>query len=183
MKSNQKGTLLEADGLFKPFYKKEIVRTISEECGHGRVEKRVMESIMDPMRFSDMEHYISPNKWQKMRSVHKIARVKYDKRTGKESREVTYFISSHTDPEKVFKMIREHWSVENNLHYCLDVIFREDQSLKRRGNAAENINIIYKIALFFLGRMRAKERRSYDDCQKINALKEPSEILAYDYTA
>ena len=29
--------------------------------------------------------------------------------------------------------------------------------------------------------MRAKERRSYDDYQKINALKEPSEILAYDY--
>ena len=183
MKSNQKGTLLEADGLFKPFYKKEIVRTISEGCGHGRVEKRVMESIMDPMRFSDMEHHISPNKWQKMRSVHKIARVKYDKRTGKESREVTYFISSHTDPETVFNMIREHRSVENNLHYCLDVIFREDQSLKRRGNAAKNINIIYKIALFFLGRMRAKERRSYDDCRKINALKEPSEILAYDYNA
>lgn len=42
---------------------------------------------------------------------------------------------------------------------------------------------IYKIALFFLGRMREKERRSYDDCQKINALKEPSEILAYDYNA
>ena len=83
----------------------------------------------------------------------------------------------------VFNMIREHWSVENNLHYCLDVIFREDQSLKRRGNAAKNINIIYKIALFFLGRMRAKERRSYDDCQKINALKESSDILAYDYTA
>ena len=63
MKSNQKGTLLEADGLFKPFYKKEIVRTKSEECGHGRVETRLMESIIDPMRFSDMEHYISLNKW------------------------------------------------------------------------------------------------------------------------
>lgn len=73
--------------------------------------------------------------------------------------------------------------MENNLHYCLEVIFREDQSLKRRGNAAENINIICKIALFFLGRTRAKEKRSYDDCQKINALKQPSEILAYDYNA
>ena len=128
---------LDPDGLFKPFYKKEIVRTISEECGHGRVEKRVMESIIDPMRFSVMEHYISMNKWQNLRSVHKMTRVRYDKRTGKEGPEVTYFISSHTDPEKVFKMIREHWSVENNLHYCLDVIFREDQSLKRRGNAAK----------------------------------------------
>ena len=73
--------------------------------------------------------------------------------------------------------------MECNLHYCLDVIFREDHPLKRRGNAAENKNIIYKIALFFLDGMRAKERRSYDDCQKINALKESSDILAYDYTA
>lgn len=71
VKSNQKGTLLEADGLFKPFYKKEIVRTKSEECSHGRVETRLMETITDPMRFSDIEHYVSLNKWQNMRSVHK----------------------------------------------------------------------------------------------------------------
>lgn len=103
MKSNQKGTLLEADGLFKPFYKKEIVRIMSEGCGHGRVKKRLMESIIDPMRFSDLEHYISLNKWQNMRSIHKMTRVRYNKRTGKESREVTYFISSHTDPRKSSK--------------------------------------------------------------------------------
>ena len=60
---------LETDSLFKLVYKKEIVRTISEECGHGRVEKRLMESIIDPMRLSDMEYCISLNKWQNMRSV------------------------------------------------------------------------------------------------------------------
>ena len=60
---------LEADGLFKPFYKKEIVRTTSEECGHGRVEKRVMESIIDQMRISDIDHYVSLNKWQNIHSV------------------------------------------------------------------------------------------------------------------
>ena len=91
VKSNQKGTLLEADGLFKPFYEKEIVRIMSEGCGHGRVKKRVMESIIDPMRFSDLEHYISLNKWQNMRSVHKMTRVRYDKRTGKESREAVSY--------------------------------------------------------------------------------------------
>lgn len=60
---------LETGGLFKPFYKKEIVRTTSEECGHRRVEKRLMESIIDPMRFSNIEHYISMNKWQNLRSI------------------------------------------------------------------------------------------------------------------
>ena len=62
---------LDPDGLFKPVSRKEIVRTMSEKCGHGRVEKKVMESIIDPMRFSDMKHYISLNKWQNMHSIHK----------------------------------------------------------------------------------------------------------------
>lgn len=83
VKSNQKGTLLETDGLFKPICRKEIVRTISEECGHGCVETRLMESIIDSMRFSGIEQYVSLNKWQNMRSVHKMTRVRYDKRTGK----------------------------------------------------------------------------------------------------
>ena len=60
---------LETDSLFKLVYKKEIVRTLSEECGHGRVKKRLMESIIDPMRLSDMECCISLNKWQNMRSI------------------------------------------------------------------------------------------------------------------
>ena len=86
VKSNQKGTLLVADGPFRPFCKKEIVRTISEECGHGRLETKLKESTIDPMRFSDIEQYVSLNKWQNMRSVHKMTRVRYDKRSGKESR-------------------------------------------------------------------------------------------------
>ena len=60
---------LDADGLFKPFYYKEIVCATSEECGHGRGEKTLIESIIDPMRFSDIDHYVSLNKWQNIHSV------------------------------------------------------------------------------------------------------------------
>ena len=43
--------------------------------------------------------------------------------------------------------IRSHWGIENSLHWVLDVIFREDYCRKRKKNAAENFNIIRKMAL------------------------------------
>ena len=76
----------------------------------------------------------------------------------KESVEIAYFISSLTDPKEVFSLIRDHWAVENNLHYCLDVILGEDQSLKRKDNEAKNWNIINKIVLFFLEKQKEKTK-------------------------
>jgi len=43
--------------------------------------------------------------------------------------------------------VRKHWTVENNLHWTLDVIFKEDQSLKKKDASPVNFNIVRKIAL------------------------------------
>ncbi|HET8827891.1 MAG TPA: ISAs1 family transposase, partial [Pelobium sp.] len=43
-----------------------------------------------------------------------------------------------------------HWSIENKLHWTLDVAFSEDQSRKRDGNAAQNFSVLLKIALNLL---------------------------------
>lgn len=181
VKANQPGTLLELEEHFKPFYKNEITKISEETSGHGRIEKRVMESIVDPLRFADIEQYKNLDKWRDLMSIHKMTRTRYDKSKGTESVETTYYISSLNDCEKVFEMIRSHWSIENNLHYCLDVVFNEDQSLRRKENSAKNVNIMYKIALFFLERLRSQKKRTFDAYQKINALKEPSQILKTDY--
>ena len=42
---------------------------------------------------------------------------------------------------------RSHWAIENNLHWSLDVLFKEDLLFKKKGNSAKNFNIINKIAL------------------------------------
>ena len=181
VKANQPGTLLELEEHFKPFYKGEIKKISEETSGHGRVESRELDSIINPMRFADVEQYKSLDKWKDLKSIHKMTRVRYDKNKGTESEEISYYISSLEDNEKVFEMIRSHWAIENNLHYCLDVIFDEDQSLRRKENSAKNVNIMYKIALFFLERLRAQKRRTFDAYQKINALKKPSQILQTDY--
>ena len=53
--------------------------------------------------------------------------------------------------------IREHWGVENSLHWILDVTFREDDSRIRDGNAPENLAIIRHIALNMLQQHRSKK--------------------------
>jgi len=54
--------------------------------------------------------------------------------------------------------IRSHWSIENNLHWNLDVIFKEDLQLKRKGNSTENFNMVLKLALGMLDGEKTKKK-------------------------
>jgi predicted transposase YbfD/YdcC len=54
------------------------------------------------------------------------------------------------DAALINNSIRSHWAIENNLHWCLDVIMKEDGQLNYVGNAAENMNMMKKMALGML---------------------------------
>lgn len=116
-----------------------------------------------------------------LHSIYKMTRRRHNNKDGSESIEISYFISSLSDPNKVFHLIRNQWAIENNLHYCLDVIMGEDKSLRRKGNAAKNVNIIHKMALFFLERLKKKKKKALAALQKINATKQPADIINMDY--
>ncbi len=63
------------------------------------------------------------------------------------SKEQRYYISSRPANATFFaKAIRQHWGIENQLHWVLDVTFDEDQCRVRTGNAAENFSLIRKMA-------------------------------------
>jgi predicted transposase YbfD/YdcC len=77
--------------------------------------------------------------------------------TGKTTTERHYYISSlkgsdDAATERMAQYIRGHWSVENNLHWQLDVSFAEDQRRIRRGHGAENFSRLCRIALNLLKR-------------------------------
>ena len=69
-----------------------------------------------------------------------------------------YYISSIlTDAEKFGSAVRQHWGVENNVHWTMDVIFNEDKTLQHSGNSAENMASIRRLALNLLKKHSARK--------------------------
>lgn len=123
---------------------------------HGRVEKRKC-TVIDNFTFMD-----DCQDWEGLKSIVRIEAERYTKATGKTEKQDRYYISSHqANAQKLNGMVRGHWSVENNLHWMLDVVFDEDSSRKRVGNSAANFNIITKIALGLIERnpIKGKSKR------------------------
>ena len=107
---------------------------------HGRIETRECVVIHDWKQSPVIQG------WPSVRSLVMIESTREIK--GKVSFERRYFISSlNVEASRMGKTIRDHWGVENGLHWSLDIAFGEDQSRMREGNAAENFSILRRIAL------------------------------------
>ncbi|MFW6153874.1 MAG: ISAs1 family transposase [Planctomycetota bacterium] len=84
---------------------------------------------------------------------HSLARVRCERTIeGETSAEDHYYISSlpAADPQKLLGSIRGHWSVENRLHWSLDISFADDDRRTRSGHGAENASRLARIALNLL---------------------------------
>ena len=125
---------------------------IQIDSGHGRVETRTCDIITD-LRFLD-----DKEKWDSLTSIVRINSERYDKASSKTSTETRYYITSaNKNAEQINQIVRKHWAIENNLHWSLDVLFKEDASLKKNGNSAINYNIILKLALAMLEKEKSKK--------------------------
>lgn len=114
----------------------------SNDLGHGRIEHRKCE-VIDQLRFLDGKEH-----WLDLKTVIRITSQRTIKQTGKGNTETRYYISSlGPDAKLINSAIRSHWAVENNLHWSLDVVFKEDTSLKKKDHSALNYNVIAKMAL------------------------------------
>jgi predicted transposase YbfD/YdcC len=79
-------------------------------------------------------------------------------RDGRHTLETRYYILSRKLSAKQFATaVREHWSIENKLHWQLDVTFGEDQSRIRKGHADANFSILRRTALSLLKNNHAKK--------------------------
>jgi predicted transposase YbfD/YdcC len=150
VKDNQKELKEQIEKLFDLQENTNYDETIDSD--HGRIETRKCEMIND-LKFLD-----GKEQWCGLNSVVKITSTRYETKSKKESQEMRYYISSlEKDSKKLNNIIRSHWSIENNLHWRLDVTFKEDKQSKKAGNSASNFNIISKIAMTLIDKEKTKK--------------------------
>jgi len=115
---------------------------VTHDKGHGRIETReyYLETEIDWL-------YQKPD-WAGLRGIGMVKSSVWEKDSLRE--ETRYFITSLIHVETFAKAVRAHWGIENSLHWCLDVVFREDACRTRKDNSAENASVIRKIALNIL---------------------------------
>lgn len=145
LKGNQ-GTLNEDVRLFfenkPPTTKFQLGTTVDK--GHGRLETRECTVTEDIQWLQDCHPH-----WKELNSVIEIQSKREIK--GEISIEKRYYISSlPAQPEKIAQAVRDHWGVENQLHWVLDIVFADDQSRIRKGNSSRNIAIVKKTVLNLL---------------------------------
>lgn len=123
----------------------EHTRYQETEAGHHRIESRTIWQIAATQVFSadQLEHWAG---LQSLVVVHSHRRL-----WNKDTAETRYFLSSlSTDAQTFARYIRAHWGVENQLHWCLDVVFKEDASRIRKDYAPRNMSLLRRLALNLL---------------------------------
>jgi|JI10StandDraft_1071094.scaffolds.fasta_scaffold430278_1 predicted transposase YbfD/YdcC len=142
LKKNNKLLYQEVEDFFRVFDATQLVSLpfTTEENKHGRQEQRVCQVISDLQYFPDAEGWVG---------IRTLARVQSSQiRGGKVVTEKRYYISSLLPhAETLAGAIRKHWTVENNLHWSLDVAFNEDKATLKDKNAANALSAMRRFAL------------------------------------
>lgn len=145
LKKNNKHLFLEVESFFTNFENTSLIVDVfqSEDKAHGRIEKRECQIISDLKFFPDVKD------WKGIKSL--ICVKSQRTLNGKTSHEKRYYISSlEPDAEILASAIRKHWTVENELHWSLDVAFNEDRCKIKHKQAAANFAAIRRFALALL---------------------------------
>jgi predicted transposase YbfD/YdcC len=151
VKDNQKELHGQVSKMFK-IHKPQSV-DIEVDSGHGRVETRKCD-VLSNLTFFDVE-----KDWAGIKTLVRIESERFIKVENKTQKETRYYISSLGEDAKALnKKIRMHWSIENSLHWILDVNFGEDSSSRRKGDSAKNFNLISKIAMSLLKKENSEKK-------------------------
>ena len=148
VKNNQKRLLQDIELFFKdpangPF---DSFETIDGE--HGRIETRRYFTT------DDIDWLPGKHLWAGIKTI--AMAIRQRDVGGTVSTETAFFISSlENHAQTISKAIRNHWGVENGLHWCLDISFREDHCRVRKDHAPENFGILRHMAINLLKREKS----------------------------
>lgn len=144
VKANQKRLLegiQETCALLRP-----VSRFTETDAGHGRVEVRTCRV------YTDLSLIPGVWNWKDLAALVRIDSRRCIKKTDEETVETRYYITSLRRRSAGFiaSCARQHWQIENNLHWVLDFCFHEDSIRKPNLNAAQNFSRLNRMALAVL---------------------------------
>lgn len=143
VKENKKNFYLEIKDYFDfvlndNLEKENLITYVTTDKDHGRIERREHYIVYD------IEWLYGKENWQNLSMIGMTRN--YREINGEVSIQEKYYISDlKLSGEEFARVVRGHWSIENNLHWILDVHFREDWSLCKEENALKNLATIRKI--------------------------------------
>ena len=154
IKDNQPTLLNEAKEAFAECEVKDfegVERYQESNRGHGRREERTYHAVPVPKE-SELR-----KKWPHLETF--VMGVFHREVKGETSREVRYLMSdlSSCEVQRLGGSAREHWGIENRLHWVLDVSLGEDGNRTRGGNGAENLGKLRRLALGLICRVKGKQ--------------------------
>lgn len=161
LKENQSGLFADAEALFHNAPEPPTA-TRTDPASHGRDERRSAQ-VLSAGAIARKRAFPG---------LAAIARIVSQRRSNAgETTSVRYFLLSRRfSPQRILKIVRSHWSIENQLHWTLDVVFDEDRARNRKDNGPENLAILRKLALNMVrtnpakGSVRGKIKRAgWDD--------------------
>jgi predicted transposase YbfD/YdcC len=163
VKENQAGLLNDISCYFQDIIDKKEPEAFDISPGdHGRIEIRKIWTTCELNGYLDFPH---------VGQAFAIEREFTDKKTGKESHYIAYGITSRTkneaDAERILKVNRGHWTIENSCHYILDWNYDEDRSRIRTGYGPENMTRLRKFAI---GVVKSKKPAGKSVAQKMRQM-------------
>jgi predicted transposase YbfD/YdcC len=122
----------------------DYAKTVDKD--HGRIEIRECWTI------SDLEYLANIRERERWHRLKTLVMITSERRIGEETEiETRYFMTSlASDAQKILKVKRSHWGIENRLHWVLDIAFNEDHSRVRKDNAPQNFAVLRHMALNLL---------------------------------
>ena len=155
LKGNQETLPRNVTDLFATLLKNDfgdtpVSRYEEREESHGRMEERYCYQIPVPADFPQRE------KWTGLKTFGLAIRRRVS--NGKETLDYRYYINSISRHGRRFaNCVRSHWSIENRLHWVLDMTFREDESRVRERRLADNLGWLRRLALTLLKQHPGKQ--------------------------
>ena len=133
------------------------------EADHGRIETRTA-TVSSEIDWLQKQH-----QWPGLKAIGKVVRVR--ETTEKTTTETAYYLLSRLlSPERFNQVARQHWGIENGLHWRLDVVMNEDQDRTRMGHGPHNLAVLRHMAINAMqkegskGSLRGKFKRAgWDD--------------------